>query len=108
MAKVVRVELRICPKCGWRYQRNVYDKNSVDSICPKCRRRSDHNFMSPTRYVSPAEPVLCKNPDCDNLFYKQARQEYCPDCYKIIRREKNRLYIRAYRKRKKQEKNKGD
>ena len=97
MAFVVRTEKRICPFCGYKYIRKVYNKNSDKSICPKCRKRSDYNIMYMTRYKNPAEPVVCKNPNCNNLFYKYGLQEYCPECHKAMVRERNRLYMKKYR-----------
>ena len=103
MSKIYRVENRTCPYCKHEYVRNVYRKRSVDSICPKCKRRSDVNHYGPGRYVH-VEPTECKNPDCTNTFYKHGLQEYCHDCYKASHGIKRRKYMKEYRERRKREK----
>jgi len=104
MSNVIRTEERTCPSCNHKYIRKVYNKNSVDSICPKCRRRSDKSSMSPGRFISPKPPVECAAEGCNNLFYKRGTQKYCYDCYEIIKKEKFKKYMKAYRSKKKAEK----
>lgn len=95
---IVRIEHRTCPFCGHEYMRNVYREASTDSICPKCRKRSDRTANRPGRWKS---PVLteCKLPECNKMFYKLGNNKYCSEeCRKIADRKANARRLREWRR----------
>jgi len=97
-SSIVRIEHRTCPFCGHEYMRNVYREASTDSICPKCRKRSDKTSNRSGRWK---RPVLtkCKLPECDNMFYKLGNVNYCSqECRKIADRKSNARRLRKWRK----------
>jgi len=97
-SSIVRIEYRVCPFCKHEYMRNVYREASTDSICPKCRKRSDRTVNRLGRWK---RPVLteCKLPECNNMFYRLGNVNYCSEeCKKIADRKSNKERTIKWRK----------
>jgi len=102
MAKILGVEDRVCPFCGYEYERKLYqDSLNRGSICPKCRKRSDRSHHTIGKWHA-SKLKECANPECNNMFYSNGVQKYCSiECYKEVDMPRARERIRRWREKQK-------